>query len=60
MDGYKYAEDNIKGYQKVVQQKLYQDTFLKAMELLHKINYDNHPKSFLISIALHFWINKKV
>lgn len=40
-------------------EELYQDTFLKAMELLHKIDYDNHPKSFLISIALHLWKNKK-
>src|SRR5690606_20767929 len=31
---------------------LYQDTFLKAMEVRHKIDNSQNPKSFLISIAL--------
>ena len=37
---------------------LYQETFLKAMELCHKINKDNNPKGFLISIAVGLWKNK--
>lgn len=38
---------------------LYQDTFLKAMELLSDIDYENNPKSYLLSIALRLWKNKK-
>lgn len=38
---------------------LYQDTFLKAMELSEKIRYENNPKSYLISIAMRIWKNKK-
>jgi RNA polymerase sigma-70 factor (ECF subfamily) len=38
---------------------LYQETFLKAMELCHKIDKDNNPKGFLISIAIGLWKNKR-
>lgn len=38
---------------------LYQDTFLKAMELLSEISYEKNPKSYLLSIALRLWKNKK-
>lgn len=38
---------------------LYQDTFLKAMELSSKINLTQNPKSYLLSIALRLWKNKK-
>ena len=38
---------------------LYQDTFLKAMELITSIDYEKNPKSFLLSIALRLWKNKK-
>lgn len=38
---------------------LYQDTFLMAMELREKIDYDKNPKSYLLSIALRLWKNKK-
>ena len=38
---------------------LYQDTFLKAMELSSKINQTQNPKSYLLSIALRLWKNKK-
>lgn len=38
---------------------LYQDTFLKAMELSEKIQYENNVKSYLISIAMRLWKNKK-
>lgn len=38
---------------------LYQDTFLKAIESKEKIEYGNNPKSYLLSIALRIWKNKK-
>ena len=38
---------------------LYQDTFLKAVELGRKIDYENNPKSYLVSIALRIWKNRK-
>ncbi len=38
---------------------LYQDTFLTAMECREKIDYNRHPKSYLLSIALRIWKNKK-
>lgn len=38
---------------------LYQDTFLKALELQEKIHLENNPKSYLLSVALRIWKNKK-
>lgn len=38
---------------------LYQDTFLRAMELSGKIKYEQNPRSYLISIALRLWKNRK-
>ena len=38
---------------------LYQDTFLKAIELAEKIEFQNNPKSYLLSIALRIWKNRK-
>lgn len=38
---------------------LYQDTFLKAVELDEKIDAANNPKSYLLSIALGIWKNRK-
>ncbi len=38
---------------------LYQDAFLKAMELIHDIDCEKNPKSYLLSIALRLWKNKK-
>ncbi len=38
---------------------LYQDTFLRATELCHKIDNDQNPKSFLIAIAANTWKNQK-
>lgn len=38
---------------------LYQDTFLKAVELGEKIDCENNPKSYLLSIALRIWKNRK-
>lgn len=36
---------------------LYQQTFLKAMELRHKLNKNKNPKSFLISVSIKLWKN---
>jgi len=38
---------------------LYQDTFLRAVELKEKIDYGNNPKSYLLSITVRIWKNKK-
>lgn len=38
---------------------LYQDTFLKAVELEGKIDFKNNPKSWLLSVALRLWKNRK-
>lgn len=38
---------------------LYQDTFLKAVEVKEKIDYGNNPKSYLLSMALRIWKNKR-
>lgn len=38
---------------------LYQDTFLKAVELREKMDYGQNPKSYLLSVALRIWKNKK-
>ena len=38
---------------------LYQDTFLTAIEQREKIDITLHPKSYLLSIALRIWKNKK-
>lgn len=40
-------------------EELYQDTFLKAVELLSRISIDQNPKSFLLSIAVRLWKNKR-
>ncbi|MCI8447645.1 MAG: RNA polymerase sigma factor [Eubacterium sp.] len=38
---------------------LYQDTFLKAIELNEKIDAAGNPKSYLLSIAVRIWKNRK-
>lgn len=38
---------------------LYQDTFLKAVELRQKIDGKGNPKSYLLSIAVRIWKNRK-
>lgn len=40
-------------------EELYQDTFMKAMELKEKIEKNNNPKSYLLSIAIRLWKNKR-
>ncbi|MBF4692493.1 RNA polymerase sigma factor [Fusibacter ferrireducens] len=39
--------------------ELYQDTFLKALELCDKIDQENNPKSYLLSIAAKLWRNRR-
>lgn len=38
---------------------LYQDTFLKAVELEGKLDLNGNPRSWLLSIALRIWRNRK-
>lgn len=38
---------------------LYQDTFLKAVELNEKIMAGQNPKSYLLAVAMRIWKNKK-
>lgn len=40
-------------------EELYQDTFLKAIELRAGIDWKQNPKSYLVSIALRIWKNRK-
>lgn len=38
---------------------LYQDTFMKALELKDKIDMEQNPKSYLLSIAVRLWKNRR-
>ena len=38
---------------------LYQETFLTAVSKLAKINIRENPRSYLMTIAVHLWKNKK-
>lgn len=38
---------------------LYQDTFLKAMELNDRIDMEKNPKSYLLAVAMRIWKNRK-
>lgn len=38
---------------------LYQDTFLKAVELSSRIDFGKNPRSYLVSIALRIWKNRR-
>lgn len=40
-------------------EELYQDTFLKALEVASRINKNDNPKSYLLSIAVSIWKNKQ-
>ena len=40
-------------------EELYQDTFLKAVELMEKVDVSQNPRSFLLSIAIKLWKNKR-
>ena len=37
---------------------MYQDTFLKTLELLDKIQKDGNSKSYLLSVAIRIWKNR--
>lgn len=39
--------------------ELYQDTFLKMVEVMERIQPEHNPKSYLLSIAVRLWKNKK-
>lgn len=39
--------------------ELYQDTFLKTVEMLERIQSEDNPKSYLLSVAVRLWKNKK-
>ena len=39
--------------------ELYQDTFLTAVERLESIDCEKNPKSYLLSIAIRLWQNRK-
>ena len=38
---------------------LYQDTFLTAREQYERIDFTKNPKSYLLSVALRIWKNRK-
>lgn len=38
---------------------LYQDTLLTAVERLERIDFGSNPKSYLLSIAIRLWRNRK-
>lgn len=40
-------------------EELYQDTFLKALELSERMDKEKNPKSFLLSIAIRLWKNRR-
>ncbi len=40
-------------------EELYQDTFLKVTDIAKRIDLDNNPKSYLISVCVSLWNNKK-
>lgn len=37
---------------------LYQDTFLEAMKKIHTIQFEQNPKSYLLSITIRLWKNQ--
>ncbi len=45
--------------EKEAAEELYQDTFLKAVELCGRIDEKNNPKSYLLSVAVKLWKNRK-
>lgn len=38
---------------------LYQDTFLKMVEIWETLDLEKNPKSYLLSVAVHIWMNRK-
>lgn len=49
---------NITG-NKIDADDLYQDTFLKAVELRHRLNCSGNPKSYLMGISVKLWQNHR-
>lgn len=45
-------------YSKMEADDLYQDTFVKVIEL-GKIDMSDNPKSYLLSIAIRLWKNRR-
>lgn len=38
---------------------LYQDTFLKIVEIRERLNFESNPKSYLLSVSVNLWKNRK-
>lgn len=38
---------------------LYQDTFLKMVEIGNRLNVDQNPKAYLLSVAVNLWRNRR-
>lgn len=38
---------------------LYQDTFLKALEIMDRLEEEKNPKGYLLAIAIKLWKNKR-
>lgn len=38
---------------------LYQDTFLKMVEIRGKLELSKNPKGYLLSVAVHIWTNRR-
>lgn len=39
--------------------ELYQDTFLKFLELEKKLDFERNPRGFLLAIAVNLWKNRR-
>lgn len=46
-------------YSKEDAEDLFQETFLRAFEQLHKVNSSDNPRSFLFSTAVYLWKSRK-
>lgn len=38
---------------------LYQDTFLKIVEIRERLHFESNPKSYLLSVSVNLWRNRK-
>lgn len=38
---------------------LYQDTFLKIVEICGRLDFENNPKGYLLSVSVNLWRNRK-
>lgn len=46
-------------HSKLEADELYQDTFLKTVEMLERIQPESNSKSYLLSVAVRLWKNKR-